>query len=490
MKEMNVIAAILSIIYYLIIIFIIIRILLENRKPIYSAALIGLMIVLPVVGLIIFFFVAYKMNKSSFVSKKWHSERKDIQAWKESTYTNIEKHQKRGKTPFKEWNKIINMLFLYEKSTPTYYNDVEVLINGEEFFPRLIEDLSNAIKQIHIEFYVFENDKIGNEILKVLFRKAEEGVKIRFIIDSFGSRSMNKKMFKLLRDNNIEVFSFLPLFTPKLFRFMNIRDHRKLVTIDGNIAYTGGINVADRYINNKNYPTKKEKRFWRDTQIRVCGEAVKSFQLQFFNIWKFVSKQQNDFFEEIVYSTYKTENECITQLMDSGPDSEFKSILNTLFLAFTNAEKEILIQTPYFCPPDELYTAIQNAALSGVTVKIIIPEISDNKIVTDAARSYVEGLLSANVQFFMYTKGFIHSKIMIVDDSLSTVGSTNLDYRSFSSNYEMNAVFYNKEINQQLKSVFNNDLKECTQIDLNTWKHRPFFKVLEESVARLFAPLI
>ncbi|MDL2239627.1 cardiolipin synthase [Bacteroidales bacterium OttesenSCG-928-K03] len=478
---------ILSVIYYIIIIVLVVKILLENRKPIYSAALIGMLIVFPIVGLILFMFLAYKMNKSTFVSKKWHQERKKIGLWKSEMYAQIEEKSTKRNSPIKEWNKIINMLYLFDNASPTYNNDVKLLINGEEFYANLIEDLKNAKNHIHLEFYIFDNDDIGNEIINILLQKVQEGVKIRFIIDSFGSRSINKKMFKLLRENNIEVFSFLPLFTPKLFRFVNIRDHRKLVVIDGDIAYTGGMNIADRYINNGN---PRNKRFWRDTAVRVCGDAVKSFQLQFFNIWKFVSKQEEIFEMEIYSGNYTTEKECITQLVDSGPDSEYQSILNTLFIAITNAEKEIMIETPYFSPPDEIIMALQNAALSGVDVKIIIPERSDNKITTSASYSYIDSLASVGVKFYIYKKGFIHSKVTIVDNTFSTVGSTNYDYRSFNSNYELNAIFYDKHFNSEMRKMFNDDLTNCEQIILSEWKKRSLFVKIRDSICRLFAPLL
>ena len=479
---------ILAVIYYIVIIAVVVKVLLENRKPVYSAALIGMLTVFPVLGLILYLFLAYKMNKSTFVSKKWHKERRKISLWKTEMYSTIEqKTSTKRYSPFKEWNKIINMLYLFDNTTTTYHNDVKLLINAEDFFHHLINDIKNAKKHIHLEFYVFDNDDIGQEIINLLIQKVKEGVKVRFIIDSFGSRSINKKMFKLLKDNNIEVFSFLPLFTPRMFRFVNIRDHRKLVVIDGEIAYTGGMNIADRYRNNGN---PRNKRFWRDTGVRICGDAVKSFQLQFFNIWKFVSKQTDDFEAEIFSGEFTTEKECIIQLVDSGPDSEYQSILNTFFIAITNAEKEIFIETPYFSPPDEIIMALKNAALSGVEVVIIIPEKSDSKIASYSTNSYIDNLASVGVKFYIYKKGFLHSKVTLVDNSLSTVGSTNYDYRSFFSNYELNAVFYDKHFNTEMRKMFFEDLKNCEELVLSDWKKRPIMTKIKESVCRLFAPLL
>lgn len=478
---------ILTAFYYIIIIAIVIKILLENRKPIYSTALIALLIVFPIIGLILFFFLAYKMNKSTFVSKKWHNERKEIQEWKKDMYEKIEDKISNTRTKLKEWNKIINMLYLFDKASPTYNNNIEILINGENFFYKLKKDLLNAKKHIHLEFYVFDNDIIGNEIINILINKAKEGVKIKCIIDSFGARAINKKLFKLLRANNIETYSFLPLFTPKLFRFVNIRDHRKLVVIDGKTAYTGGINVADRYINTP----KAKHRYWRDTGVRITGDSVKSFQLQFFNIWKFVSKQQNDFVDEIfTEEDNNINNNCVIQLADSGPDSEYQSIFNSLFIAITNAQKDILIQTPYFAPPEELYMAIQNAALSGINVKIIIPEFSDNAIVTNATRSYIDSLLNVGVEFYMYQKGFIHSKVIIIDDLLSSIGSTNFDFRSFFSNYELNVMIFNSKINKEFKQMFFDDLNDCKKLNYQDWKKRHLTTKIKESICRLFAPIL
>ncbi|MGI6717724.1 MAG: cardiolipin synthase [Bacteroidales bacterium] len=485
----NLIILILTIAYYIVIVAIVIKILLENRKPIYSASLITMIVAIPIVGLILFFFVGYKMNKSEFVSKKWHKDRREIEKWKTTMYDKIsQKQQHEIHDPSKEWNKIIKMLYINDNAALTYYNDVELLINGENTFPQIIEDLKNAKHHIHIEYYIFEQDEVGNEILNILFQKAKEGVKIRFIIDSFGSRAINKKTFKLLKDNDIEVYSFLPLFTPKLFRYVNIRDHRKLILIDGRIAYTGGINISKRYSNLEEY---NNKRYWRDTHIKITGDAVKSFELQFFNIWKFVSKQKEDFFNEIFTCTEQiTTNRVVTQLVDSGPDSEYQSVLNFLQIAITNAQKEILIQTPYFLPPEELYSALVTSALSGIKIKIMIPKVCDYKMVTYASRSYLERLANIGVEFYFYTKGFLHSKVFIFDDTLSSVGSTNFDFRSFFANYELNAIFYSNKMNSKFKEMFEQDLLDCEKLIPSEWKKRPFPQKFAESFFRLFAPLL
>ena len=316
----------------------------------------------------------------------------------------------------------------------------------------------------------------------MLCKKAKEGVEIRIIIDDVGS-SISSKMKLKLRDCGVEMHSFMPVLFSKFTGQMNYRDHRKIIVIDGKIGYLGGVNVSDRYVNANN------KRYWRDTHVRIIGEAVKQLQILFFTTWDFVVDDNIEISKEY-FPEHNCEENIPLQIAASGPDTDWSNIMEAMFVAITNAEDYIYVTTPYLIPNAEIVTALQVASRSNIDVKIIVPKSSDSWIAEYATNSYLELLLEAGVEVYHYTKGFIHAKTMVVDGVFSTVGTANMDYRSFNINFEVNALIYNSKISKQLIELFKSDMDDSEKIDLETWKNRSKRTKIIEAIARLMAPIL
>ena len=290
-------------------------------------------------------------------------------------------------------------------------------------------------------------------------------------------------MKRKIKESGVELCSFMPVLFSRFTGQMNYRDHRKIIVIDGAIGYLGGINISDSYVNANN------DRYWRDTHLRVFGEVIKPLQILFFTTWDFVSEDETKV-SKAYFPNHNCKGTVPIQIAASGPDTDRSNIMEAMFVAITNAEDYIYITTPYFIPNDEILTALQVAARSNIEVKIIVPKNSDSWIAEYATNSYLESLLEAGVGVYHYTKGFVHAKTMVVDGVFGTVGTANLDYRSFNINFEVNALIYNKDLSNKLTEFFNDDLKDCEQLQLDAWINRSKRTKVMEALARLLAPLL
>ena len=388
-------------------------------------------------------------------------------------------------TEFNALSKLVKLNLTSDKSYLSHDNKVEVLQNGENKFPEVLKSLQAAKSHIHIEYYIISNDIIGNKIFDILKSKSKEGIEVRLIYDSVGSSDMNSKKVNELAKSGIEVEAFMPVLIPYTSDKANYRNHRKIMVIDGVSAFVGGINIEDKYINS----TGQSDLYWRDTHLKIEGNAVKSLQVLFIFNWYFTSKKAlsyNDkYFPEIT-----PKGNTYVQIIGSGPDSDYANIMQAFFTAITSAKKSIRITSPYFIPNTSLITAIRTAAMGGISVEIIIPRKPDSKIVGAAMMSYMQDLLKSGVRVYMYTQGFIHSKTLIIDNLLSTIGTANMDYRSFETNFEVNALVYDTKIAQDLLNQFEEDKMHCTELLITRWEKRKITKKLSESVARLLAPLL
>ena len=336
-----------------------------------------------------------------------------------------------------------------------------------------------------MEYFVAFDDRVGRPILDLLCQRAREGIKVRFIYDGVGS-SLSRASKRRLTESGVEHYPFMPVLFTRFTSKFNYRDHRKIVVIDGRIAYLGGINIRERYDNNMN-----NDRYWRDTHLRIDGPAAGSLQKLFLLTWDFVSGDTSsitsDLFPEIKPRSKKP---VAVQIAASGPDSDWANIMEAIFTAINRARKYIYITTPYMIPNASILTALTTAARSGVDVRILIPYRSDSWAAQYATDSYIETLLKSGIRVFRYAKGFLHSKTFVMDDMLCSVGTANLDYRSFSINFEVNALLYNKELALEIKEAFLSDLKQSEEVELERWLKRGFGRKLQESVNRLWAPLL
>ncbi len=367
-------------------------------------------------------------------------------------------------------------------------NQVSLLKNGEMFFEQLIKDLQNAKKHIHLEYYIFDNSDIGQQIAQILIDKVKQGVEVRFIYDDFGSRNIRGNIVKRLKANGVFVYPFNKVVLLALANRLNYRNHRKIVIIDGLIGYTGGINISDRY-DNRNKSTNDF--YWRDTHLRIYGNGVYGLQYVFLTDWNFCSKESITFSSKYFPSVEQLNLPVVPlQIVASGPDSDVPSILYSVLEAISMAKSEVLITTPYYIPDEALQLAIKIASLSGKKVKMILPGITDSLIVKWASESYFQELLENGVEIYLYKKGFIHAKTIVTDQDLCSVGTCNLDHRSFDLNFEVNAYVYDSDLAREMREMFYQDAKDSLKLDLLRWNKRSSWQRLKNNIIRLLAPLL
>ena len=363
----------------------------------------------------------------------------------------------------------------------TFNNEIDYFNNGKDKFDALIEDIRNAKKHIHLEYYIWRGDNLGKRLTEELTKKAAEGVEVRVLYDGIGNSRLPRHFFDKLHQAGGYTAAFLPRFVVRL----NYRNHRKLAIIDGEIGYIGGFNVGDEYLG-----ITKRYGPWRDTHLRFHGDAVEQMQLRFLKDWNFTSKKGKMAINDWYFPEREQFAGVPTQIVSSGPDTKWNNVRNGFFKMMNEAESHIYLTTPYFVPDDSIFEALRVAALAGLDVRIIIPGNPDHFFVYWASMSYLGELLEAGVRVYQYEKGFIHAKVLTIDGTVASVGSANMDVRSFVLNFEVNAFMYDKEMTELLEKEFENDLHYCVEIT-KEWYHRRrwWFKV-KEAVARLVSPML
>lgn len=472
-------------IYFLIAGSICVQIVSNTKSSSKALAYILLIISFPVIGIIFYLSVGLNYRKRKLYEKKIEIDEKTFPELQEKLLNYSETVLSGIKPQLKHFFPLAN--FFSEKNLISDKNNLTLLINGERKFPELLQSIRKAKRFIHIEYYIYENDEIGNQIAELLIQKSKEGIKVRLIYDDFGSQSIRKSVVKRLLENGVEAYPFYKINLIKLANRLNYRNHRKIVVIDGLEGYVGGINISDKYINNENH-----ELFWRDTHLKIEGLAVLNLQVIFMMDWNFCSNQNIGFSLENfpLDHTWELSGKTPVQIISSGPDSDYPNIMYSLIQGILLAKKEILITTPYFIPDKSFLDAIKIASLSGVTVKLLIPGISDSIFVNLTSNYFYQELLEAGVEIYKYSKGFVHAKTMVCDDLISVIGTANLDNRSFDLNFEVNATVFDENLANQMKVQFAEDLKVSQKIDLNQWKKRPRIRKFFERLAHLFSPLL
>ncbi|WP_047983857.1 cardiolipin synthase [Ornithinibacillus californiensis] len=365
----------------------------------------------------------------------------------------------------------------------TQNNDIEIFVNGKDKFRSLLADMEKATDHIHLLYYIIRHDELGQQIANMLMKKAAEGVEVRVLYDALGTRYLRPKYIRKLKKAGVQLEAFFPSFIPKINFKVNYRNHRKLAIIDGKVGYIGGFNIGDEYLGKS-----KKFGFWRDTHLRISGDAVQSMQTRFILDWNQASKQ-DIIYDERYYSS-ETKGSAGVQIVSSGPDSDWEQIKNGYIKMIMSAKEYVYIQTPYFIPDESLRDAIRIAALSGVDVKIMIPNKPDHPFVYWATLSYVGDMLEAGAQVFIYQKGFLHSKTIVVDGKIASVGTANIDVRSFRLNFEVNAFLYDHALATKLLDAFNVDVKHSTQMTKKLYNKRSIGIRIKESISRLLSPIL
>lgn len=473
---------ILIIINYLLAISAIITVLLKNINPSKTLSYIIVLALFPFFGLVVYYLFGQQYRKTKIFNRKNVINSNVIKSASKS-FKMDGRDLRVISDKLDDKIKLVKLLKTSEKSPLTIRNEVDILINGEAKFERLLEDLRQAKHHIHLEYYIVKDDGIGTELLDIICEKAKNGVEVKLSYDDVGSK-LSSTMKHQLNESGVLHYAFMPVVFSSFTGKSNYRNHRKIAVIDGKIGYVGGINISDNYVN-----TQSSKLYWRDTHLRIYGEAVKVLQFHFLTTWDFVTNESIEI-KESYFPEINCKKDVAVQIAASGPDTDWANIMEAILTAINNAENYVYVTTPYFIPNPQVITALQIAAKIGVDVKLIIPKDSDSWVAEHATNSFLEPLLEAGVKIYRYTKGFVHAKTMVVDDVFATIGTCNLDNRSFNINFEINALIYDNEESKLLKAQFNSDLEDSELIDLETWKERPRFDKLKESYSRLWAPML
>jgi len=374
--------------------------------------------------------------------------------------------------------------FIHDTTGRSVYQDdtrVEILNNGDQFFPRLIEELAKAKDYIMMEFYILKNDNIGQKVLNVLREKALAGLTVYLIYDHFGSLyHQNKKYMRTLRDAGVKIGVFDPQQISIFNSNVNFRNHRKAIIIDGNIGFVGGMNLGDEY----NHDSPKFG-FWRDTHLLIRGNGVTSIQNVFIKDWYYIT---NEVLEEPLDKTIES-FPGLFSIIESGPDYEVGLIKDVYLKMISSAKRTIKITTPYVVTEPEMLSALKIASKSGVEISFVVPGKNDNIVAGFSTRSYYEPLLAFGVRIFEYSDHFVHSKILIIDDEIASAGSVNFDARSFLINFEVTAVFANAAVGD-LVNQFTKDMNQSKEITEKEWKKRGFLRRFIQGLVNLFSPLL
>jgi len=455
----------------------IIRVLLDNRQPAKTMAWILVLAFMPFVGIIFYIFFGQNTRKERHIS-----DRSMDQLTKRSMLEFVEQenlHLPANNKP------LMNLFTNQNWAFPFKDNRVDIFTDGYEFICSLLYNIGKAQHHIHLDTYIFEDDALGYLVADALIDKAEQGVEIRVIYDDVGCWKVKDAFFERMRDVGIDVHAFMPVRFPAFTSKVNYRNHRKLCVIDGKVGFIGGMNIAKRYVKGTG------KQPWRDTHLRIEGGGVYALQRAFLIDWYFVDRTLIT--NRVYYPPVDIHisNSCLVQVVTSSPIAPWPDIMQGYVRILLQAQKYVYMETPYFLPTEPVLFAMRTAALAGVDIRLMIPRKADAKLVEWASRSYVMEAIEAGVKVYLYMGGFNHSKLLVSDDNLCTVGSTNIDFRSFENNFEANAFFYDEEMAQRIKAIYLKDESQSILVDdVSYFVKRPFMKRLFESIVRLLSPLL
>ena len=469
----------INIVFSLLIIF------FQRRNPTTVWAWLLLLYFIPILGFVLYLILGQNFHKDRmFKMKEIEGEIKyAVRRQEESIY----RKKLRLRDPELERFKGLILYNLNEvESVLTDNNDIRIYTDGKEKFQALLAEMEHARNYIHVQYYIIRNDELWQEIEKVLIRKVRQGVEVRVLFDSMGCRGMHNSDWVRLEKAGIEVAEFFPAVLGKLQLRVNYRNHRKIVVIDGRIGFVGGFNIGREYLG-------KDKKFgyWRDTHICIEGSAVTSLAVRFVLDWNYAAKE-NLFLEDRLFEipNYVRNGRDPVQIISSGPDSSSQEIRNNYLRLIHMAKKSIYIQTPYFIPDDNIRDALMIAAKSGIYVRIMIPCKPDHPFVYWATYSYLGEMIEAGARCYTYDHGFLHAKCMCVDGLVTCMGTANMDIRSFSLNFEVNAVIYSARKTEKLVEVFENDITKSTLVTRKKYEQRNYIVRIKEQFCRLLSPVL
>lgn len=452
----------------------IVVIILDKRSPISTIAWILALAVLPYIGLVIYFFFGPHR-----IERKRMRHGQSIAAVRGELEAESKRKPFDVTAPHRE--QLATLAVKASGSFMSTAKSITILGGGKECFDAIEAAIREAKSHVHVLYYIFEGDKTGARIRDALVERAKAGVKVRLLTDGVGT-NLSRRFMKPMREAGIEIARFNPIALGRLLPRFQLRNHRKIVIVDGRIGFLGGINIGDEYDE-----SVSKRAAFRDTHARIDGNAVRELQFVFLEDWHFATNAVIR--DKGLFLDARAGEEQVTIIVPSGPDQEWESIKHVYFTAITQADERIQLTTPYFVPDDPVRVALCAAALRGVRVEIIVPHRSDSLIVTAAARSYFDELLRAGVHIYEYPR-MVHAKTMVVDGKIAIVGSANLDNRSFRLNFEVCALFYDPSALAKLLELFEVDKKKCSHITLKSRARMPIQRRLAEASARLLSPLL
>ncbi len=457
----------------------------ERREPRTVWTWLLLLYFIPVLGIFLYFMIGHDFHRQHMFRTK------EIE---DAMYSAISRQEEKiirdeFEPEDQRLRKFSDVVLMNLEAADAVYsadNEVEIYTDGREKFKALYEEIQKAEEYIHIQYYIIRNDELWQPFEKLLIEKVQQGVEVRLLYDSMGSRAMKRSDWKRLKAAGIQVGEFFPALLGRLQLRMNYRNHRKIVVIDGKTAFVGGFNIGKEYVG-----LNPKFGYWRDTHLMFRGSAVLSLHIRFILDWNYTTKQ-NLFMTDRYFQEYqgKRPGKDAVQIVASGPDSKWQNIRNVYLKMISKARKNIYIQTPYFIPDETIMSAIRIAALSGVDVRVMIPCKPDHPFVYWATYSYIGDLLAAGAKCYTYDNGFLHAKGMVVDGLVSCYGTANMDIRSFCLNFEVNAVIYSVETAERLEELFLDDLKHCTRVTQYLYGKRSYLIRIKEQFSRLFSPLL
>ena len=465
----------LLILYLITVLSLVLVVLLENRNPLKAIPWVVVLLFLPGIGLFVYFVFGQDNRRQRIISRR--------------TYKRIMKplqsdvvRQDQCIVPA-AYQPLVNLLNRNKQNPLLYGSELTCYTSGTDKFDAFLDEISQAKHHIHLQYYIFADDEIGKKVKEALIAKAKEGVEVRVLYDDVGSWNVKKRFFQEMRNAGIEVHAFLRVVFPIFSSKVNYRNHRKVVVIDGKTGFFGGMNIADRYVKGTSWGV------WHDLHFKVTGKGVHGLQSAFLIDWYVASKQLIK--GKIYYPEEKIFGNNIMQFVTSGPVGQWRFYLQAVTFSITNAKKYVYIQTPYFLPTDGLNQALQAVALGGVDIRLMLPNRSDTRMANMASRSFLDEMVKAGVKVYFYESGFLHAKLLVMDDMLTSIGSANIDFRSFEHNFEINAFVYQESFAKEMKKVFLDDINQhCKQLVPARWLKRPILKRLAESFMRLFSPLL
>lgn len=452
----------------------IIVVITENRNPVKTLAWAMVLVFLPILGFVLYLLFGLDMRKEKIIGRRSLSQlmKEPLLNYKDYVAPN----------PPETYEKLTRMMRHAGQAYLLAGNRVTPFTE----FPAMLHDMLCAIHSarhhIHVQFYIFMDDAVGRLLRDALIDKARQGVKIRLLYDDVGSWKVKNRFFRDMVKAGIEVYPFGEVKFAALTRRVNYRNHRKLVIVDGQLGYIGGMNIAERYYKGFSWGG------WRDTHIRIEGMAVNALQTSFFVDWHYASRMLVD--EPVYFPKVERKGDTDMQIVTSYPMGEWKTIMQGLLQVISQSRRYLYIQTPYFMPTEPILMALRNAALAGVDVRIMVPLRGDSLLADLASHSYYKEVMTAGVKIYQYESGYLHAKMILSDDNFVTIGSTNMDFRSFEQNFEINAFIYDPEVVDTMKQIFLADQQSSLRVIPADWQNRPLWKRCLESLVRLLSPLL